>query len=108
MTPYELATAFHRELSPLVPKLSAALNRALVDIGEGSRLVLPSEPADVSFQERETVPEAESSGVLSKIFAVLPLLDQHSRWRVDVERRRGAEAGQLELVYTLYRITSCW
>ena len=108
MTPYELATAFHRELFPVAPRLSAALNRALVDIGEGSMLVLPSEPADVSFQERETVPETESAGILTKIFTVLSLLDQHSRWRVDVERRRGAEPGQLELVYTLYRVTACW
>ena len=108
MTPYELATAFHRELSPVAPRLSAALNRALVEIGEGSMLVLPAEPADVSFQEREVVPETEAPGILQKIFTVLPLLDQHSRWRVDVERRRGAEPGQMELLYTLYRITSCW
>ena len=109
MTPYELATAFHRELSPVAPRLSAALNRALVDIGEGSMLVLPSEPADVTFQETESVPEAESHGILSKIFAVLPLLAQHSRWRVDVERRRGEAPGQLRLVYTLYRETKpCW
>ena len=109
MTPYELATAFHRELSPVAPRLSAALNRALVDIGEGSMLVLPSEPVDVSFQEREMVPEADVPDILSKIFTILPLLDQHSRWRVDVERRRGTEPGRLELVYTLYRQSGpCW
>ena len=39
MTPYELAKLMHRELSPIAPRLSAALNRALVDIGEGSMLV---------------------------------------------------------------------
>jgi len=109
MTPYELATAFHRELSPVAPRLSAALNRALVDIGEGSMLVVPSEPIDVSFQEREMVPEANVPDILSKIFTMLQLLDQHSRWRVDVERRRGTEPGQLELVYTLNRqCGSCW
>lgn len=108
MTPYELATAFHRELSPVAPRLAAALNRALVDIGEGSALVLPSAPADVSFQETESVSEADSPGVLSKIFEILPLLAQHSRWRVDVERSRGTEPGQLTLVYTLYRETACW
>ena len=36
MTPYELAKLIHQDISSFAPKLSAALNRALVDIGEGS------------------------------------------------------------------------
>lgn len=103
MTPYELAAALHRELSPVAPRLSAALNRALVDIGEGSMLILPEGAPEVSFQEREAVPEKEGDGILAAIIAVLPLLERHSRWRVAVDRRRGGEAGMLELVYTLYR-----
>ena len=107
MTPYELATALHRELSPVAPKLSAALNRALVDIGEGSRLVLPSEPADVSFQENETILANDGADILVKIFSVLPLLEQNSQWRVAVDRKRAGENGRLELVYTLYRVQAC-
>ena len=38
MTPYEMAKMIHKDLSPFAPKLSAALNRALIDIGEGSVL----------------------------------------------------------------------
>ena len=38
MTPYDTAKMIHRELSAFAPRLSAALNRALVDIGEGSKL----------------------------------------------------------------------
>jgi hypothetical protein len=107
VTPYELATVLHRELSPVVPKLSAALNRALVDIGEGSSLVIPGEPADVSFQETEAVAVADGADVLAKIFAVLPMLEQNSRWRVAVDRRRESEPNRLELVYTLFRVQSC-
>jgi hypothetical protein len=107
MTPYELATALHRELSPMVPKLSAALNRALVDIGEGSGLVLPEAPIEVSFQEKETVSAEDGADVLSKIFSALPLLERNSRWRVAVDRQRVSEPGRLELVYTLYRVQSC-
>ena len=107
MTPTELATALHRELSPVAPRLSAALNRALMDVGEGSMLVLPGEAADVSFQEIETVPANEGADILATIFATLPLLEQHSKWRVAVDRKRGGEAGRLELVYTLYRVKSC-
>jgi hypothetical protein len=107
MTPYELATALHRELSPVVPKLSAALNRALVDIGEGSSLILPGEPTDVSFQETEGVAAGDGTDVLAKIFGALPVLEQHSRWRVAVDRRRGADPDRLELVYTLFRVPAC-
>ena len=39
MTPYELSRELHRDLSPIAPRLATALNRALVDIGEGSVLV---------------------------------------------------------------------
>ncbi len=60
MTPYELSRELHRELSPIAPRLSAALNRALVDIGEGSRLVgLPngmSAGDQASFDERKALP----------------------------------------------------
>jgi hypothetical protein len=107
MTPTELATALHRELSPVAPRLSAALNRALMDIGEGSMLVLPGEPADVSFQETETVSADDGADILATIFAALPLLEQHSRWRIAVDRKREGEAGRLKLVYTLYRVQAC-
>ena len=43
MTPYELSRELHRDLSPIAPRLATALNRALVDIGEGSVSGGPSE-----------------------------------------------------------------
>ena len=59
MTPYELSKLIHVELSPIAPRLSAAINRALVDIGEGSALVGlgpgTNENDNVSFQDSETI-----------------------------------------------------
>ncbi len=107
MTPYELATDLHRELSPVVPKLSAALNRALMDIGEGSHLVLPQGADDVSFQETETVAASDDADILAKIFSVMPLLEQNSLWRVAVDRRRAEDPTRLELIYTVYRVKRC-
>jgi hypothetical protein len=59
MTPYELSRELHRDLSPIAPRLATALNRALVDIGEGSVLVgLPngmSAGDQATFDERESI-----------------------------------------------------
>ena len=59
MTPNELATRMFRELSPLAPRLAAAINRALLDVGEGSVLVGlgPGSHVDdpASFTESETI-----------------------------------------------------
>jgi hypothetical protein len=109
MTPYELSRELHRELSPVAPRLAAALNRALVDIGEGSRLVgLPagmSAQDAVSFDERESIPlqGAEPAAILARITQALAMLENHSSWRVLVDKGAGHRTGQLELLYTLFR-----
>lgn len=109
MTPYELSRELHRALSPVAPRLAAALNRALVDLGEGSMLVgLPrgmSAEDPVSFDERESIDleDAEPADVLGRITQVLAMLENHSAWRVIVDKGAGNQAGRLELLYTLFR-----
>ena len=109
MTPYELAASLYREISPVAPKLAAALNRALLEIGEGSVLVgLPpgmSAGDDLTFSERETlkVNKEEAIGVLARITQALQLLEGHSTWQVLIDRKGNAQPGQLELTYTLFR-----
>jgi hypothetical protein len=109
MTPYELAKLIHVELSPVAPKLSAAINRALVDIGEGSTLVGlgpgTNENDDVSFQEAETITGSagETEGALAKIHEMMWKLEEHSSWKVIIDKRPGGRTKPLELLYTLVR-----
>ena len=109
MTPYELSRELHRDLSPIAPRLAAALNRALVDIGEGSMLVgLPqgmSAGDAAAFDERESIPlqGAEPAAILARIAQALSLLENHSSWRVIVDKGAGRQGGRLDLAYTLFR-----
>jgi hypothetical protein len=109
MTPYELSRELHRDLSPIAPRLAAALNRALVDLGEGSALVgLPqgmSAEDAVSFHERESIHlrGAEPAAILARITQALALLENHSPWRVIVDKGAGQGADHLALRYTLFR-----
>jgi hypothetical protein len=110
MTPYELAKLIHMELSPMAPRLSAAINRALVDIGEGSVLVGlgpgTHENDQVSFQESETINASagENEGALAKIHEMMWTLEEHSSWKVIVDKKPGKRGQPLELLYTLIRI----
>lgn len=110
MTPYELAKAIHMELSPIAPRLSAAINRALVDIGEGSTLVGlgpgTHENDPVSFQESETIHATNdgSEGALAKIHEMMGTLEQHSSWKVIIDKKPGQRGQPLDLLYTLVRI----
>ena len=109
MTPYELAKLIHVQLSPIAPKLSAAINRALVDIGEGSALVGlgpgTHENDNVSFQESETIIAAggETQGVLAKIHEMMWTLEEHSSWKVIIDKKPGPPGKSIELLYTLVR-----
>lgn len=116
MTPYELSRTLHRELSDIAPRLSAGLNRALVDIGEGSLLVGlgPGTHRDdrITFQETETIDtrREEPSSVLARILEVTALLENHSSWTLLVDKKSSGK-DQLELVYTFVRESkreSCW
>jgi len=110
MTPFELSATLHRELSPVAPKLSAALNRALNVIGEAALIITPGKPDDTTFQETERIQygaDGDGSGILMKILETLEVLENHSTWRVEIERKPGPEPGLMDLRYTLYRIARC-
>ncbi|NNF97929.1 MAG: hypothetical protein HKM93_00985 [Desulfobacteraceae bacterium] len=109
MTPYELAKMIHRDISPIAPRLSSAINRALIEIGEGSALVGlgpgTHENDAVSFQEFEEIALKDSDGadILSKINEVISSLEKKSSWRVIVDKKPGRSGKALELLYTLIR-----
>ena len=109
MTPYEMAKMIHKELSPIAPKLSAALNRALIDIGEGSVLVGlghgTHEDDKISFQEIETinVRRNDPANILSVISGVIWKLEEQTSWKVLIDRRPSADPDTLELLYTIFR-----
>ena len=109
MTPYDLAKTLHRELSPFAPRLSAALNRALLEIGKGSVLVGlgpgTNENDNVTFQEGETISTRgdDPSHIISKIMQVLNILENNSSWNVLIDKKPGSGKETMELMYTLYR-----
>jgi hypothetical protein len=114
MNSHELAKMIHQELSPFAPKLSAALNRALLDIGEGSLLVGLGPGAnrndDVTFQEAESILLSgdEPATILLKIHQVLWALEENSTWKVIVDKKPGkGSLQQMDLLYTLYRDPKC-
>ena len=111
MTPHELAKTIHRELSPVAPRLSAALNRALLDIGEGSMLVglgpgtHQDDPAAFNESERVLLGRDEPAAVIAKITQILWQLEEHSSWKVLIDTKpHRPGATQLELLYTIFRM----
>jgi len=109
MTNYELAKQIYRDLSPIAPKLSAALNRALVDIGEGSVLYGLEKGMHkddvVTFHETEIINLAgtDQAGIIAKITEVLFQLEGYTSWKVIVDKRPGPNKKNIELFYTLIR-----
>jgi hypothetical protein len=109
MTNYELAKQIHRDLSPIAPRLSAALNRALVDIGEGSSLVGLGKGMHkddvVSFQETEIInlKGTDQANIIAKITEVLLMLEGHTSWKVTIDKKPGSNKKNIELLYTLIR-----
>jgi len=109
MTPYDLAKTLHRDLSPFAPRLSAALNRALLEIGEGSILVGlgpgTNKNDNVSFQESETISTKgdDPSHIISNIINILSILENHSSWNVLIDKKPTSGKESIELMYTLYR-----
>jgi hypothetical protein len=108
MTPYELSKMLHRDLSSFAPRLSTALNRALNEIGEGSTLVGMGKGThvndDVSFTESETINTGgDYASVLSRITAVLWVLEENSNWKVIIDKKPKTGPNKIELLYTLFR-----
>jgi hypothetical protein len=110
MTPDELANLIHKELSPTAPRLSAAINRALLDIGEGSSLVGlgpgKNKNEDVSFTESETIRLGDKgpAAMLAHITQITWQLEEHSAWKVFIDRKKSENPNLLELYYTLFRM----
>ena len=110
MTPYDVAKALHRELAPLAPRLATALNRALVEIGEGSSLVGlgPGMHKDdqISFQEYEQIAlqGAHPADVIARINTALQILESNSSWEVLIDKKSTQGTDQLELLYTIFRM----
>lgn len=113
MTPHETALAIHRELSPIAPKLSAAINRALLDIGEGSVLVGlgPGTHQDdpTTFTEMESIPlkGAHPAEIFTKITQTLAILEEHSIWKVIIDTKPLSDPEYMDLLYTLFRDSRC-
>ena len=109
MTPYEVSKMIHRELSSVAPKLSAALNRALTDIGEGTMLVGlgpgTHENDHVSFQETEEINTQgnDPANILSIISGALSKLEEHTSWSVLIDKKPASDPHRLNLLYTIYR-----
>ena len=109
MTPYDLAKTIHKELSPFAPRLSAALNRALLDIGEGSVLVGlgpgTHENDAATFQENERISTRgnDPANIISKIMRVLSVLENNSSWNVLIDKKPRSKGDAIELMYTIYR-----
>jgi len=109
MTPYDLAKTIHRDLSPFAPRLSAALNRALLDIGEGSPLVGlgpgTHEDDSVTFQESEQISTQgnDPANIISKIMQVLSVLENNSSWNVLIDKKPKSKGNTIDLMYTIYR-----
>jgi hypothetical protein len=109
MTPYELAKWVHQELSPLTPRLAAALNRALIEIGEGSQLVGlgPGTHSDdtLSIEESESIDLQGNAPfqVLAKIRDVITKVEESSTWKVIIDTQTSQGKSVLNLRYTLIR-----
>ena len=109
MTPYDLSKQLHIALSPIAPRLSAALNRALVDIGEGSVLVGlgPGTHEDdrVSLQEDETIDiqGKDTAIVMNQIMEQIKYLEANSTWKVIIDQKPSGGGKYLELRYTIVR-----
>jgi hypothetical protein len=110
MTPYEVAKTLHRELAPLAPRLASTLNRALVEIGEGSSLVGlgPGMHKDdrISIQEYEAIDlqGAHPADIIARITQALTILENNSNWEVLIDRKSTPGKGRMELMYTIYRV----
>ncbi|MEE4356990.1 MAG: hypothetical protein V2I97_11000 [Desulfococcaceae bacterium] len=109
MTPFELMNTIDKEIKAYTPKLSAAVNKALLYHGEGSSLILPGssrgENEDLSFEESEKigVKKGEPDLIIAKLMDAASLMEQHSSWRLIVDTRKPDKEGNMEFRYTLYR-----
>ena len=109
MTPFELVNSIDKEISAYTPKLSAAINKALLYYGDGSALVGVGpgghESEALSIEESETISvrDDESHLVMLKVMQAADLMDSHSRWKLIVDLKPADRDGRMALRYTLIR-----
>ncbi|MDX9818283.1 MULTISPECIES: hypothetical protein [Desulfococcus] len=109
MTPFELVNTINKEISTYTPKLSAAVNKALLYYGDGSALVGvghgKNENDEISINEHESiiVKPDESPLVMLKIMQAADLMESHSAWKLIVDAKPADRNGRMELRYTLIR-----
>lgn len=109
MTPYELSKIIHSEISAFAPRLSGALNRALLEFGEGSALVgldgqaLGNNPDTFQEMEQINAPSQDFAGIILKIRPVLLLLEENSSWKVIIDKKPDTEPNKIELLYTIFK-----
>ncbi|MFP4305765.1 MAG: hypothetical protein ACLFRG_01195 [Desulfococcaceae bacterium] len=107
MSPFELLGAINQELDGQAPKLSAAVNKALMYHGEGRIITDASGNPDpgMTIEEKETV-RAEADGSHRLMLALVEatrLLEMNSRWRLIVDVKSPGKDGRTELRYSLIR-----
>ncbi len=109
MTPFELVNTIQKEISTHAPKLSAAINKALLYYGDGSALVGVSpgghEDDEISIEESESiaVKPGESPLVMWKVMQAADLMEAHSKWRLIVDLKPAKGERRMDLRYTLIR-----
>jgi len=107
MSPFELLGAINQELDGQAPKLSAAVNKALMYHGDGRVITDASGNLDPSMtiEEEETV-RTEIDGshrLMLALVEVTRLLEMNSRWRLIVDTKSPGKGGRMELRYSLVR-----
>ncbi|GBC59544.1 hypothetical protein DENIS_0483 [Desulfonema ishimotonii] len=109
MTPFELLNTINKEIDAFTPKLSSAINKALMYYGEGSSLVGfehgKNENDAISFEESESirVRQDQSPLVMLKVMEVATLLESNSSWRLIVDTKPADKEGRMAFRYTLIR-----
>lgn len=107
MSPFELMSAINEQLDGRAPRLSAAINKAVMYHGDGRIIADPSGNPDaaMTLEEKETV-RAEGDGAHGLMLALVEvsrLLEMNSRWRLIVDTKSPGGAERVELRYTLVR-----
>lgn len=109
MTPFELVNTIDKEISAYTPRLSAAINKALLYYGDGSALIGlehgKNENDVITFEESEDikVKQDEAHLVLLKVMEASTLLEKESSWRVIIDTKPVDKDGNMALRYSLIR-----
>ena len=109
MQAYDVAKTIHRDLAGIAPKFCASANRALVDIGEGSKLVGLGEGTHendvVTIHETESISgkTIDPYEALFRITQAIEAIRNASSWEVIVEQKIAADKKSILFRYTFIR-----